>query len=85
MLLTSSADLLAFLAPINAEAKLNLWLWANGYQAISYQVVDSGYRAVVHVPDPMCVEDYYYKVFVDTNGVITETETLMSRAPEVCS
>lgn len=82
--LSSNAELLAFFAPINSEAKLHLWLWANDYQGHTYEAVESGYNAVVHVADPLCIEDHYYQVFVDTNGVITETEMLMTRTPEVC-
>lgn len=84
-ILSTTAEFLAFLSPINSEAKLHLWLWANDYEGHTYEVVDAGYKAVVQVVDLWCVEDRYYLVFVDTNGVITETETLITKAPEVCA
>lgn len=77
-------DLLAFFGQIDSEAKLNLWLWANEYSGVTFEAEDAGYTAIALRSDPMCVEDVYYRLFVDTNGVITEVEEVLRRKPDLC-
>lgn len=76
--------LLAFFGRIDSEAELNFWLWANEYNGLTYEVVDAGYTAIAFWSDPLCAEDVYYRLYVDANGAISETEEVLRREPTVC-
>lgn len=71
----STTLLLAFLGTVDTASELTLWLWAADYELRQYRQTVGGYEAFV-VQDNFCGRVRTAIVFVDTNGVITELESV---------
>ncbi|MGH1471388.1 MAG: hypothetical protein ACRBCS_09355 [Cellvibrionaceae bacterium] len=69
-LIDSKSELLDFFEDIDTEAELHLWLWANDYKALSYELVPSGYLAVVRWSNG-CDRRGEKIVYVDFDGDIS--------------
>lgn len=71
IMLTTDDSLLAFFGLIDTEAELNIWLWANNYEGLSYQKVGNGYQVVANWNN-LCGTRGKDLVYVDENGKITK-------------
>ncbi|MGI1678787.1 MAG: hypothetical protein K6L75_08655 [Cellvibrionaceae bacterium] len=69
-LIDSKSELLDFFEDIDTEAELHLWLWANDYTALSYELAPSGYLAVVRWSNG-CDRRGEKIVYVDFDGDIS--------------
>lgn len=76
LIINSTPLLLAFIGTIDTAAELTLWLWAADYELRQYRRTAGGYEAFV-VQDNACGRVRTAIVFVDTNGVITELESVV--------
>ena len=79
-LITTDADLLAFLGPIDTVAELSVWLSSESYyqDVVSYQPVEGGYRALVNYFGGCSGPGFVYQhdVFVAYDGSITVLEAI---------
>lgn len=83
VIIASDQELLDFFGTINTLAELDIWLWANSYQARHYQEVESGYLVVV-AWDNLCGTSGEDLIFVDHNGVITKQREISRESYSGC-
>lgn len=75
-LIDSKTALLDLFDAIDTTAELHIWLWANEYLALSYELVPSGYLAVVEWRS--CERRGERIVYVDFDGEISIERSIYS-------